>query len=590
MAEEKEKPVFDEQTLAKLLEAAFVLQEHSSELQDLKLELSAQRNQTQSRDQSKAEEPVGKSPAPELNTPEPKVVSPVDANLQTKTADGASTPTALNDTDYAATLAQVAEIQHQIEIRHLKLDEALSLITEQVIEICGAAGAAIGFVAGKTVHYRAVAGIRTLRSGATVTLERALCFPCLRTGEVFRCPDVDPQLLIDAEECRHRGIKSLIAVPVFRDNKIAGSLELYYSDPHAFTESDVHTCQLLAGVAAEALASGGDLIEESTTATDSTTNLDPIALLDQLSAQDAADHGKAEPPSVVCYKCGHKLVGQEQFCGQCGAARSAAEEPLSMQSKVASLWHLQQSKKKSAFPSQENLEPFGDNGSDENGSDHSVEGSLSKVIPATDSSNHRRDVRSLSAGLVVEAPDEFDRPLAESTDLPADDSGTEENLAQKTPPSADWSSAVSAREFLEQFAAGNRGGALVQFWNSRRGDIYLGLAVILVACVIRWGIWSNHTVNATPAPATPAATRHKVPAPPEVSILDRMLISMGLAEAPQPPEDKGNPTTQVWVDTHTGLYYCAGADLYGKTPKGKYTTQRDAQLDQFEPAYRKTCD
>jgi hypothetical protein len=69
-----------------------------------------------------------------------------------------------------------------------------------------------------------------------------------------------------------------------------------------------------------------------------------------------------------------------------------------------------------------------------------------------------------------------------------------------------------------------------------------------------------------------------------------MLISMGLAEAPPTPESKGNPETQVWVDLHTALYYCPGADLYGKTPKGRFTSQRDAQLDQFEPAYRKACD
>jgi hypothetical protein len=73
-------------------------------------------------------------------------------------------------------------------------------------------------------------------------------------------------------------------------------------------------------------------------------------------------------------------------------------------------------------------------------------------------------------------------------------------------------------------------------------------------------------------------------------MFDRMLISLGLAEAPPEPENRGNPETQVWVDLHTGLYYCPGTDLYGKTPKGKYTLQRDAQLDQFEPAYRKTCD
>lgn len=587
MAEKKDKTVFDEQTLAKLLEAAFVLQEHSSELQDLKLELGAQRNQTQNRDRSQAEQELDEnSPAPELSTAELSVVSPVDASLQTDTTIGESTPTSLNHTDYASALAQVAEIHRQIQVHHLKPDEALSLIAGQLIDICGAAGAAFGIVEGKAVRYRAVAGIRTLPAGETVKLEQALCFPCLRTGEVFRCPDVDPQLLIDAEECRHRGIKSLIAVPVFRDDKIAGSLELYYSDPRAFTESDVHTCQLLAGVAAEAQARGGDLAEESGTASDSTTNLDPIALLDQLSAQEAADHAEAGTPSVVCYKCGHQLVGQEQFCGQCGASRSTAHEPLSMQSKVASLWHMQQARKKDTFPAQENERPFGDNGSGENGSDH-----FAKVIPASDGFNHRMDARnSLSTALATEAPVGLDQRLSASTDLAADDSGAEEHLAEETPPSADWSSALSAREFLEQFAAGNRGGALVQFWHSRRGDIYLGLAVILVACVIRWGIWSNHTVNATPAPAPPAVTHHKVPATPEVSMFDRMLISMGLAEAPQPPEDKGNPTSQVWIDTHTGLYYCAGADLYGKTPKGKYATQRDAQLDQFVPAYRQTCD
>ena len=68
------------------------------------------------------------------------------------------------------------------------------------------------------------------------------------------------------------------------------------------------------------------------------------------------------------------------------------------------------------------------------------------------------------------------------------------------------------------------------------------------------------------------------------------MVKLGLAEAPEPPEYKGNPSTHVWVDTRTALYYCPGSDLYGKTPKGKFTSQRDAQLDQFEPGYRKACD
>jgi hypothetical protein len=163
-----------------------------------------------------------------------------------------------------------------------------------------------------------------------------------------------------------------------------------------------------------------------------------------------------------------------------------------------------------------------------------------------------------------------------------------EALAPSAP--GDWSSASSARDFLEQVAGTQPQSGLSRFWNTRRGDIYLAIAVLLVACVIRFGIWSSHSVSATGTAATPNAIHHKAAPDADLSAFDRMLISLGLAEAPQPAEDKGNPSIEVWVDLHTALYYCPGADLYGKTPKGKYTNQRDAQLDQFEPAYRKACE
>jgi hypothetical protein len=153
----------------------------------------------------------------------------------------------------------------------------------------------------------------------------------------------------------------------------------------------------------------------------------------------------------------------------------------------------------------------------------------------------------------------------------------------------DWSSAAKARNFLEELASAKRPSALARTLSARRGDIYLALAVILVACVVRWGLMSSHSVSATSTPAAAAAHRKLAPDA-DLSIFDRMLISLGLAQSPPVPENKGNPDTQVWVDLHTALYYCPGADLYGKTPKGKFTSQRDAQLDQFEPAYRKTCD
>jgi hypothetical protein len=159
-------------------------------------------------------------------------------------------------------------------------------------------------------------------------------------------------------------------------------------------------------------------------------------------------------------------------------------------------------------------------------------------------------------------------------------------LAKPERPAA-WSSAATARDFFEQLAAARNPGAWAKLWNARRGDIYLVVAVILVLGVIGWGIRSRHSVGATGNPTVSAARRK---AAPDLPLFDRILVKLGLAEAPDPPQYRGNPRTQVWVDLQTALYYCPGTDLYGKTPKGRFSSQRDAQLDQFEPAYRKACD
>jgi|SRR5581483_8606104 hypothetical protein len=112
--------------------------------------------------------------------------------------------------------------------------------------------------------------------------------------------------------------------------------------------------------------------------------------------------------------------------------------------------------------------------------------------------------------------------------------------------------------------------------SSHRGDIAIGLATLLMAVAL----FGAHSANLGESQLSQ----------PSLTLTERALVALGLAELPPPsPADTGNASAQVWVDLHTGLYYCAGADLYGKTPDGKFTTQRDAQLDQFQPAARKTC-
>jgi len=150
--------------------------------------------------------------------------------------------------------------------------------------------------------------------------------------------------------------------------------------------------------------------------------------------------------------------------------------------------------------------------------------------------------------------------------------------AEKAKPQYPWSSAAKARKWLESLEEAN---SPARIWLSKhRADLWVGLSIVLLLLALSG--WGTRSVS------YPAQS--KTPPQPALSLFERMLISLGLAEAPPAPVYMGNPNVRVWVDLHTALYYCPSAELYGKTPGGKFTTQRDAQLDQFEPAANKTCE
>jgi putative methionine-R-sulfoxide reductase with GAF domain len=597
VSEDKNKPVFDEQTLGKLLQAAFVLQEHNREMRELELSLEMKRDLVEAQERASAEKSTSSNP------------------------EATSTAAPL---DYTLTLGQIVEIQHHVQVHHLELESAMELVAKRVVEITRAAGAAVGMTDGENLCYHAVAGRLALARGTSVPLETSPCVSCLKTGQVLRCADLNPEFLLDTKECRRRGIESMIAVPIFHDGAVVGAMELYYSKPRAFSEQDVHTCRLMAGLITEALARAEEASWKKSLASERAAMMEALekihpdlaAIVSSSTPKEAAPITEAAAPVAAvppamqvrpaspapeyCRKCGHEILGEEQFCGQCGSPRSGDYEPATMQSKVAALWQMQEAKKK---------EPT----------------DAIRIVPAADESPSAAEAAHLAQSLahlekvlpdLFEDEDVFRQHPEETVEVKAEllsPGGSEEmghdleispvvsrketfpEVASQLDPAElpkppevqpeTWRSAASARLFFEQLAS-NRTPSLVRFWNTRRGDIYLAVAVILVLCVIRWGMWSGRSVTAAPNAA--AAQHHKSPEN-DLSLLDRMLIQFGLAEPPETPVDKGDPSIPVWVDTRTALYYCPGTDLYQKTPKGKLETQREAQLDQFQPAYRQAC-
>jgi GAF domain-containing protein len=579
----KNKPGLDEQAFAKLLEAAYVLQEHNREMRRMEesLELHSEQLRQQEAEtlaaMQKSSQHAEESPRPE--------------------------------SDYTLTLAEIVEAQHQIQIRHLESDKAMAVVAERVARITNASGAGIAILEGKTVHYRAGAGAPALPLGSESPLETAICAICLRTGQVLRTPDVDTEFLFDPDLCRQREIQSLVAVPIYHNGNIVGALELYFDRLRGFAEQDIHTCQLMAGLVTEAIGRSAEsalkksMAEERSSMLAAIEKLQPnlAVLAEERSAGPTSKNPGMNAASIeenfFCWKCSGKLMREEQFCGKCGAPRVGDGDDSSTQSKLASALQIQQTGHE--FPASPR------NGMSPQTAARAAAARENTAEAAADDSTERKPLRSRSlsvAGLnendaLTPASPREDAILARSSTV----SEPQENELEAAPLSlakhqdATWSSAAKARDFLEALGDTRSPNALARFWRARRGDFYLAVAILLVIAVIRWGIFSGHPVgaNGTGNPISGSANPRKPPAPDaDLSMFDKLLISLGLAEATEAPEykDKGNPDTQVWIDPHTALYYCPGSDLYGKTDKGKFASQRDAQMDQFEPAFRKACD
>lgn len=508
MNDQKKNATFDEETLGKLLEAAHVLQEHSRSL--------APGTTEHIEPLAPAQEEAPKAPWEESTPDAPSVAA--DNNV--------------SEGDFTLTLAHIVEAQHQIKTRKLSLEDAAALVAKRAACIANASGAAVNLLEDDGVRTLAACGRSALSVGSKINLPQALSQACLRTGQIIRCSDINQEFLVDADEARRRGIMALIAVPIFRDGDVAGSLEVYFAGAQTFIEQNIHSCQVTAGLITEVLAR------------------------DQ---RQAAGLAPAEDP---CPKCGHNFQPLELFCGKCGAARAKA--PANLADPLEALWNTGHQTK---------LDP----------------GATDSISTSADAHPSDAAVGAIASDGSETADANFDPAALDQDETVTADATAEPPAGALAKTGADaWASAADARNFLESVAAARGSGGLGAFWRSHRGDLCLAAAVVLVAVAVRWGIWSS-PVGASSRPLAPGH-RRRVDPEAGLSVSDKLMISLGLADPPDPPEDKGNPSAQVWVDEKTGLYYCPGADSYGKTAKGKYETQRDAQLDEYEPADRRACD
>ncbi|MFY9558914.1 MAG: GAF domain-containing protein [Terriglobales bacterium] len=138
--------------------------------------------------------------------------------------------------DLSGMLSAVEAVRLEVRAAGDDLNGVLNLVTERVLSLTGASGAALAFLTDGQMICRARAGEPAPPLGAPVDVRQGLSGECVRSGRMVSCDDTETDARVDREICRMLGIGSILAAPIFSDFRVVGLLEVFSARAHAFTE------------------------------------------------------------------------------------------------------------------------------------------------------------------------------------------------------------------------------------------------------------------------------------------------------------------------------------------------------------------
>jgi putative methionine-R-sulfoxide reductase with GAF domain len=171
------------------------------------------------------------------------------------------------------------------EMAQRDLEAALQLLAERAQYITGASGAAIALLEDNEMICRASAGASAPELGAEVQVKSGLTGESVRTRQVLRCDDAETDSRVNRESCRALGIKSVMVVPLVREQEVIGVFELLADRANAFEDRDVTALERLA----EMVQTGLEHADAAKRA------LQEIATKNEQAAAEQKDAKPAEP-------------------------------------------------------------------------------------------------------------------------------------------------------------------------------------------------------------------------------------------------------------------------------------------------------
>jgi TonB family protein len=155
------------------------------------------------------------------------------------------------DLDESTALSSLKEL---IAAGNHRLDPILGTIADAARQLTGASGAALAMWKDGAMVCRARSGDTAPVLGARLSADRGISGACLRTGKIQHCVDSEMDPLVDVEVCRSLGVRSILVLPIQGWRGINGILEVFSTQPVAFSEPHISFLQQLAELAERARA------------------------------------------------------------------------------------------------------------------------------------------------------------------------------------------------------------------------------------------------------------------------------------------------------------------------------------------------
>ncbi|MGO9124557.1 MAG: GAF domain-containing protein [Terriglobales bacterium] len=500
----------------------------------------------------------------------------------------------------ADTLAQIAATQEVLHSKEWDLKTSARLIAEQLQKITSAAGVAVALIEEDQLEYCAAVGDAASLAGLAMPIDSSL-------SEFLQTAAANPALI--GELLKQHGSRSPFLFPVYHEGKVSGLLDVRFAESEDIGEPEVQSCQVMAGLMGQAIASAAKLEWKQALATERATMLDVLERLrpqlERLAAEPAAEtpaeaEGQVEPTAeaqektapeieallsamsqaaeknntgAICGECGYQFGESELFCGRCGRPRLMSSQAKQLDFLNDATQSPQRTPAEEPATAKQEKEES--DAGPELVSEAPVPAALEPTLTQFPSEATLIDGSSALALRGVAEETTTSEPEAQEPKPAIVAAPQHAELA--APPT--WTSAAKTLHWLRSLEQAN---SPERMWLAKhRGDISIAVsAMVLLLALTGWGLHPGNGGTGT----------SKNPNQPRLTLFERMLVGLGVAEAPPQPVATGNPNVWVWVDVHTALYYCPGADLYGKTPGGKFVLQREAQIDHFQPAERASCE